>query len=183
MMKNIQPIRSSTGILGIVCGSFLIGVPAIPLASLAMPLFQPNSCLEHSVDDLDNQGRSRLSTHCAVSQSTPPLPEQLQDPSAVVVLVEGRVNVRLINLTYTDVSYQVIGTTEERILSGRHEVTLEGIQTPVTITFVRPDSGFLLASPQATETGMLDVTLQETTDLGLDRSVMTIQENGAVFLN
>jgi hypothetical protein len=54
---------------------------------------------------------------------------------------------------------------------------------PVTITFQRPDRGLLLVSPQASEAGSLEVTLTETTDLDVDKSAMTIQETGDVFLN
>jgi hypothetical protein len=90
---------------------------------------------------------------------------------------------RLVNQTYTDITYQVVGDTEPRTLSGRNDVTLRTLRAPVTITFQRPDRGLLLVSPQASEAGSLEVTLTETTDLDVDKSAMTIQETGDVFLN
>lgn len=55
---------------------------------------------------------------------------------------------------------------------------------PVTLTFKRDDGGLLMVSPQASsESGMLEVTFTETTDLTTDRTTMTVQKTGAVFLN
>jgi hypothetical protein len=119
----------------------------------------------------------------AAIPATPPLPEQQQPPSAKVVPVDGRVNVRLMNQTYTSVTYQVIGDTQPRTLGGRSDIMLQNLKTPVNITFQRPDRGLLRVSPQPTEPGMLEVTLTETTDLTTDRTAMTIQVNGNVILN
>jgi len=116
--------------------------------------------------------------------SFPPTPEQLEDPVATVTPVNGTVSVRLINSTAAVIRYQVIEDTELRSLAGESEVTLQGLATPVTITFYREDRGLLAVTPVATaEPGVLEVTLDETTDLGEDETALVIQETGSVFLN
>lgn len=184
-MRNTQNLKSSQGILGVICGSLLIGIPAISLTSIAMPISQanprPNTLVETPSSDgnLNNSGADAPTA----TPITPPLPEQIQSPSATVLPVNGTVNVKLVNQASTTVTYQVIGDTKPRTLSGRSDVTLEGLQTPVTITFDRPDRGLLLVVPQASDQGMLEVTLIETNNLGNDTTAMTIQKNGNVFLN
>ncbi|TAE58116.1 MAG: hypothetical protein EAZ76_08560 [Nostocales cyanobacterium] len=114
----------------------------------------------------------------------PPAPEQRQDPITKVALVDGRTNVKLINDTNTKITYQVIGDTPPRILSGKSNVNLRGLNTPITLTFQREDGGFLMVTPITTsQTGNLEVKLQATTDISQDRSAMRIQDNGSVFLN
>ncbi|NJL39889.1 MAG: hypothetical protein HC899_26395 [Leptolyngbyaceae cyanobacterium SM1_4_3] len=114
----------------------------------------------------------------------PPTPEQLEEPVATVIPVDGTVSVRLINSTAAVIRYQVIEDTELRSLAGESEVTLQGLATPVTITFYREDRGLLTVTPVTTaEPGVLEVTLDETTDLGDDETALVIQETGSVFLN
>jgi hypothetical protein len=116
--------------------------------------------------------------------TSPPTPEQLGDPAATVIPIDGAVTVRLINGTAAVINYQVIEDTELRSLPGESEVTLQGLTTPVTITFYREDSGLLTVTPVAiADPGVLEVTLDETTDLGEDETVLQIQETGSVFLN
>ncbi|NEQ20891.1 MAG: hypothetical protein F6K28_17005 [Microcoleus sp. SIO2G3] len=184
-MNNTELSTKNLRVFGVIFGSLLLGVSAIPLASQAIPVPQVNPCLSLSPEALANQGRGNIAgENCTVvAQATPPLPEELQPPSATVVLVDGTVNIRLVNQTYTDITYQVVGDTEPRTLSGRDDVTLRTLKAPVTVTFQRPDRGLLLVSPEASEAGSLEVTLTETTDLDVDKSAMTIQETGDVFLN
>ncbi|MBK1987576.1 hypothetical protein A0J48_008500 [Sphaerospermopsis aphanizomenoides BCCUSP55] len=118
------------------------------------------------------------------SSLQPPAPEQRQNPSARIALSNGKANIKLINNTGAKVTYQVIGDTAPRILEGKSDVTLRGLSTPVTVTFQREDRGLLRVTPKAAgEQGTLEVTLQETTDVNQDRGAMSIQSNGAVFLN
>ncbi len=184
-MKNKQSIKSNKGLVKAICGSLLVGIPAITLTSVAMPVAQLNPYQNLFSEAPSNPSSTGLpeNTSTPATPVTPPLPEQLQPPSATVVPVEGQVNVTLANQTYTDVNYQVIGETEPRTLAGRSEVTLQGLETPVNITFYRPDRGFLRVSPQSSETGRLTVTLTEATDLSQDTTAMTIQASGNVFLN
>ncbi|MFE1747801.1 hypothetical protein [Coleofasciculus sp. H7-2] len=119
---------------------------------------------------------------CAVIK--PPAPEQLQSPASRVMPMNGMVNVKLINQTGDPITYQVLGDTNQRRLPGRDNITLQGLKTPVNLTFQRPNGALLRVVPQTSgEQGMLEVVLEETTDLGVDKNAMTIQENGNVLLN
>ncbi len=111
---------------------------------------------------------------------------QTQQPSVAMVMpTDGRVTVRLVNKTNAPVSYQAIGDTAPRTLQGKSDVVLRGLRIPATVTFHRRDSGLLMVTPQSasSQQGMLQLTLQETTDLGMDRSALRIERSGAVFLN
>lgn len=114
----------------------------------------------------------------------PPLPEQRQSPSATVMPINGKVSIRLVNQTGANITYQVIGDTNQRSLQGKSNVNLLDLSAPVTLAFKRNDGGLLMVSPQASsQPGMLEVTFTETTDLTTDRTTMTVQKTGAVFLN
>lgn len=114
----------------------------------------------------------------------PPLPEQRQSPSAMVMPMNGKVSIRLVNKTGANITYQVIGDTNQRSLQGKSNVNLLDLSPPMTLTFKRNDGGLLMVSPQASsQRGMLEVTFTETTDLTTDRTTMTVQKTGAVFLN
>jgi hypothetical protein len=105
-------------------------------------------------------------------------------PSTVIALTDGRVNVKLVNDTGADVTYQVIGDTSERSLQGKTDATLQNLNTPVTVTFQRNDGGLLMVTLEPTSpSGVLEVRLKETTDVNQDRKALQIQSNGAVFLN
>ena len=41
-MKNKQSIKSNKGLVKAICGSLLVGIPAITLTSVAMPVAQLN---------------------------------------------------------------------------------------------------------------------------------------------
>ncbi|WP_367579439.1 hypothetical protein [Nostoc sp. PCC 7107] len=124
------------------------------------------------------------STSRTTTTQTPSASQQ-QAPSTTIALANGKVDVKLINDTGARVTYQVIGDTEARSLEGKSNVMLQGISTPVTVTFQREDGGLLLVTPQASaeQSGMLEVTLNEATDLAQDTKAMRIQQNGSVFLN
>jgi hypothetical protein len=107
-----------------------------------------------------------------------------QNAVATVSPSDGRVSVRLVNKTNTPIVYQVIGDTQLRSLGGRSEVMLQGLRTPANVAFYRQDRGLLMVTPQSSsQSSMLDVTLQETTDFAMDRTSMRIENNGAVYLN
>ncbi|MBD2562531.1 MULTISPECIES: hypothetical protein [Nostoc] len=118
------------------------------------------------------------------SVSQPPLPSQQQAPSITIALANGAVNIKLVNDTAANVTYQVIGDTAPRSLQGKSDVTLRGLNAPVTVTFQREDGGQLTVTPQpSSEAGNLAVTFNEATDPAQGRSAMRIEQNGSVFLN
>ncbi|BBD65959.1 hypothetical protein NIES4072_03620 [Nostoc commune NIES-4072] len=113
-----------------------------------------------------------------------PLLQPRQTPSTTIALTNGTVNIRLINDTAANVTYQVIGDTAPRSLQGKSYVTLQGLRAPVTVTFERQDSGQLIVTPQpSSESGSLEVRFKEATNAAQGRSALRIERNGSVFLN
>lgn len=120
----------------------------------------------------------------AVSTDQQPLLQPRQTPSATIALNNGTVNIRLVNDTAANVTFQVIGDTAPRSLQGKSNVILQSLKTPVTVTFEREDGGQLIVTPQASsEPGSLEVTFKEATNAAQGRSAMRIEPNGSVFLN
>lgn len=114
----------------------------------------------------------------------PPLPRQQQSAIATVSPTNNAVNIRLVNDSGANVTYQVIGDTAPRSLAGKSAVTLQGVKVPTTLTFYRKDGGLLTVAAQRTsQQGTLSVTLRETPTVGGDKSVLRIAENGSVYLN
>lgn len=112
-----------------------------------------------------------------------PTPEQQQAATTTVRPVNGVVNLRLVNNSGADITYQVIGDTQPRYLTGNRSVTLSSIDTPTTLTFYRPDRGFLVVTPQPVSPGVLEVRFNPTNNFTLDNTTMTVQPSGAVYLN
>ncbi|MEH2262329.1 hypothetical protein, partial [Nostoc sp.] len=107
-----------------------------------------------------------------------------QTPRATIALTNGTVNIRLVNDTAANVTFQVIGDTAPRSLQGKSNVILQGLKAPVTVTFEREDRGQLLVTPQASsEPGSLEVRFNEATNAAQGRGAMRIELNGSVFLN
>jgi len=75
-------------------------------------------------------------------------PEEQQAPSAMVMPVNGKINIKLMNATNAVVTYQVIGDTNQRTLAGGLDVTLQNIKTPLTVTFVRGQRALRLVQKQ-----------------------------------
>ncbi|BBD59177.1 hypothetical protein NIES2109_19590 [Nostoc sp. HK-01] len=161
------------------------GVPVTPQSSTSGTT--TNQTTVPSQGETSSQGvpvTPQSSTSGTTTNQTPSVSQQ-QTPSTTIALANGKVNVKLINDTGAKVTYQVIGDTEARSLEGKSNVMLQGISAPVTVTFQREDGGLLLVTPQASaeQPGMLEVTLNEATDLAQDTKAMRIQQNGSVFLN
>lgn len=178
-------MRNNQSLVQAICVSLIAGVPTVAFSSTAMAITQvnqPPSLISQIPVDPSGVTIPRDNPP-SNNPLTIPLPEQLQPPSARVVPVDGKINVKLVNQTYTEVKYQVIGDTEYRTLSGRSEVMLQNLKTPVNITVQRPDRGLLQVVPQSSQAGILEVSLTETTNFGIDRIAIDIQENGNVFLN
>ncbi|GAX36133.1 hypothetical protein [Nodularia sp. NIES-3585] len=119
-----------------------------------------------------------------VTAIQPPLPAEQQPPSTKIALANGRVNIRLVNDTGAEVTYEVIGDTPARSLAGKSDTMLRDLTTPVTLTFFREDGGLLQVNLQPSEeTQMMEVRLNATTDVMEDKNTVRIQEDGTVFLN
>jgi hypothetical protein len=110
------------------------------------------------------------------------LPGTEPAPIATVSLQSGRVTVQLKNTVNTPITYQAIGHTEERTLAPKSEVTLQDLPAPVTITFLRSDSGLLRVAPMANaEPGNLVLMLNEATGLNDSQASVRIQTTGSVL--
>jgi hypothetical protein len=99
------------------------------------------------------------------------------------VLNQGKVSIKLVNQTGAKITYQAIGATEPRSLLGKSDVTLKNLVAPITVTFKREDGGLLNATGRSPTPGILELILDATTDLGIDKQSMQIQPTGDVFLN
>ncbi len=113
----------------------------------------------------------------------PPAPEQRSQPIASVTPTYGRVNVKLINNTNAIIEYEAIGHTQRRLLPGRQEIVLRNLPVAVTVSAIRQDGGFLTITPTTSDSGVLELTLNESTKPGDNQGAIRIQENGQVFLN
>lgn len=159
--------KKTTLLLAVAGTSLLIGSPAITRASIAQ-----------------QSGTEQTPVNPSNSVTTPPLPGRQQAPSARIVPVNGKVNIKLTNLTAAPMTYQVIGDTKPRTLPGKTEVILMALEAPTTLTFLRQDGGLLQVEPQVSaEPGVLQVTFTEATDLGIDKNALVIEETGEVFFN
>ncbi len=103
-------------------------------------------------------------------------------PIGTVQLQASRVNVQLKNTTNTQITYQVIGHTPQRNLVAKTDIVLRDVPTPVTITFLRPDSGFVrVTMAENSGSGALVLTLDEATGLSNSQTSVRIQSNGNVL--
>lgn len=183
-----QKIQTQIGLAAGICGMLI--VPAMAMSPIQLSQVNPSPSIFR--EPPYNRGSAPLPNPSpqnvaptVLPDLQPPLPEQQQPPSAVVVpLKDGTVTVTLVNETSAGINYQVIGDTNQRSLQGKSNALLQSLKTPTTLTFKRQDGGLLKVTPQASpEPGTLEVRFTETTDLGIDKSTMRIQSTGAVFLN
>lgn len=103
-------------------------------------------------------------------------------PDGKVVPVSGKVNVRLTNKTNDRLFYQVVGQTDRRILTENSTVALQALKLPASILFRRQDAALLRVSLKPVGEGTVEVRLDETNDLGLDKKSLSIGKDGSLFL-
>jgi hypothetical protein len=117
-----------------------------------------------------------------VSTSQPLLPPVEPAPIGTVQLQAGKVNVQLKNMTNTQVTYQAIGHTSQRTLVAKTDLVLQDLPAPVTITFLRPDAGFVrVTMATIAESGVLVLMLDEATSLSDSQTSVRIQSNGNIL--
>ena len=103
-------------------------------------------------------------------------------PDGKVVPVNSKVNVRLTNKTNDRLFYQVVGQTDRRSLAENSTVALQALKLPASIGFRRQDGALLKVSLKPVGEGTVEVRLDDTNDLGLDRKSLSIRNDGALFL-
>lgn len=206
--------RKNIGSLFIALSGLAIAIPFLPLSASAIPKRpnpKRNPCPKIYYEEPYNN-RILVPAGCtpnaatqrwkktgqAVDQSVnivapvtnvkpiqPPIPENRANAIATIKPMMGKVSVMLKNDTNARISYQAVTHTEVRYLEGGEEVVLQDIPTPVTITMVREDNGWLKVTPVSTDDkdGMLTVSLDEETNVDDNQGVLRIQKDGQVFLN
>jgi len=207
--NNLSNLKNA-GLLGAIVGGVLISLPATILEASAAPfstLAQVNPCPGIYYEEPYNSTRM-VPPGCPPNQATrmgrggqfptrpmtpvpppagvsqPPLPAERSDAVARIQPTNGTVDVRLKNNTDAVVSYQAVGHTDRRYMSGGEEIVLQNLPTPITITAVRQDEGWLKMMPiSVDETGQLEVTFEQETTLDSNQGVLRIQEDGQVFVN
>ncbi len=118
-----------------------------------------------------------------IESSAPPLPEDRSVAIATAIPVNNQLSIRLVNDTGTTVTYEVLGETTKRELMGGESAMLQGISLPATITTVRPDNGLIDVTADASEAGMLEISLMQEPTLDDTQGVIRIQSDGQVFVN
>jgi hypothetical protein len=195
-------------------GGILVGLPLIPAAAATaqQPLnpcpgiyyeepfnstrMVPNGCPPNAATRLQMQsgempmGRPTMSPaqspYQGAAPAQPPMPGSQSNAIANVTLSNnGTFNMMLMNKTNAVVSYEVIGQTQRRYLSGGEQVTLQGIPAPATITLTRQDNGFVQVIPVSNnQPGLLAVSLNEDqTPSDQTQGVLQVHQNGQVFVN
>jgi hypothetical protein len=148
-------------------------------------LVVPASCPPNAATISQNQQSQLPLNPSGMPVNTTPqlLPGIEPAPIATVSLRSGRVTVQLKNAVNTPITYQAIGHTEERILAPKSEVTLQDLPAPVTITFLRSDSGLLRVAPMMmnSEPGNLMLMLNEAAGLSDSQGSVRIQTTGKVL--
>lgn len=176
MKTQIHTVKRLRKVFSAVCGAVVASAFGIPTA-----IAQLNPSPGIFNEPPYNQ-RPRPSEPAPVAPS--PIPAPLPTPITSVNTETGTVDVRMTNATGAVIRYQAIGDTQFRTLEGNAEVTLQGLSIPTTLTFRREDRGLLQVNVATDEaTGMLMMTLDATEDFSLDRTTLTIDRNGGVFLN
>lgn len=194
---------SKTGLLRTIFGGLLL-VPSIPFVASAQTSQVLNPCPRIYYEEPYDSTRivpegcppnaaTRILRGGQVPQqqvennapSQPPLPENRSQAVAKVMPMNGNVDVKVKNNTNDVVTYQAIGQTSRRILPGGQETLLRNLPTPVTVTFVQQDDGFVRVMPMSvSKDGVLEVALDEDANpRDSNQGVLRIQRDGQVFLN
>lgn len=146
----------------------------------------PNAATQQLIDQgripVQSPGSTLPPSNVQVTE--PPLPEATQNAIATVIPTGGTIDIQMTNTTNAVIRYQAVGHTDERLLSGGETVLLRGIPTPVTITLVREDGGFIQTIPlPTTEQGLLSVSFDEAQGMSLGDRTIRIQADGQVYTN
>ena len=151
----------------------------VALSNLVL-LLTPGLVLADRIGQLPTDSSPRM----AAALSFPPLPEQLQEPNAILTPQQSSLAIEVVNDTNVDVVYQLVGDTSVRTLAANTSTTLRDLTKPTTLTFQRSDSGFVIAEiANKNESGPLRLVLDETADLGDSSIALNVDPSGNVFLN
>ncbi len=111
-------------------------------------------------------------------------PSRLETAVASVSPVNGTVDIQLRNDTNTNIAYQAIGQTQQRVLQGGESIVLSSLPVPVTVTMYRPDGGFIQVTPTSnSQAGTVAISLGETEAFSQNARAIRIQPDGQIYLN
>lgn len=165
-LRNCLNLTNLT-LLGSLCGSLLVGLTATPLTGIANALPR-------------NESNLKTANEAAIARQLGPAP---LIPIDQIAIEEGTIDIKLKNETNAPVSYQVIGDTKQRTLSGKSDTHLQTLDAPLNLTFHREDDGLLFVSFAETSTpGVIEVTLSETDFMVFDSRTLRVDRAGMVYL-
>lgn len=105
-------------------------------------------------------------------------------PEAMVTPVNNQVAITLINQTGATVAYEVVGQTETRTLRGSQTVTLSNLDIPTSLLFRREDNGLLKVTLESDRpAGFVKVVLSYTEDFAVDRTTLSIDQQGGITVD
>ncbi len=111
-----------------------------------------------------------------------PWSEAQENRVALVKAIGGQFNVRLMNLTNTEVTYELVGHTNQRQLTGNTNFLLQDLAMPVTVTVLREDGGLVKITPRPAAPGILELRLDEALNLDQDRRAVRVREGGSLLI-
>lgn len=111
-----------------------------------------------------------------------PWSESQENRKALVKAINGQFNIRLRNLTNTEVTYELVGHTNQRQLTGNTNFMLEDLAMPVTVTVLREDGGLVRVTPKPVAPGILELRLDEALNLDQDRRAVRVREGGSLLI-
>lgn len=166
------------GLTGVTLSGLLANssIASLIPSQLQKQVSQPNSSPVEPLPSLDEQLSPAV-------LDTLPEPEIFRSPATIIQPQNGEVDIRLVNDTNVPVRYSVLGDTDARTLAARSDVYLSGLGVPVEMTFYREDNGFVTAIPQALNSGVLELRLDETASFSTSESGLIIEETGDVVIN
>ena len=111
-----------------------------------------------------------------------PWSESQENRKALVKAINGQFDIRLRNLTNTEVTYELVGHTNQRQLTGNTNYLLENLAMPVTVTVLREDGGLVRVTPKPIAPGILELRLDEALNLDQDRRAVRVREGGSLLI-
>lgn len=162
-LKNLKSVK----LLGVICGSLVLGLPFIPKLASAQVEVQPQPTRQ-----------SNPSRPVGVIQ--PPMPANQMRAMGRMNTEGNRVDVTLNNDTNARINYQVIGHTNDRIIYEGNGAELLNLPLPVTITAIREDNGLLDIRDMFPDDGQVEFVLQES-DFSGSEITIRIEEDGTIF--
>lgn len=111
-----------------------------------------------------------------------PWSEAQENRKALVKAINGQFNIRLMNSTNTEITYELVGHTNQRQLTGNTNFLLQDLAMPVTITVLREDGGLVRVTPKPAAPGILELRLDEALNLDQDRRAVRVREGGSLLI-